>query len=567
MTRPRKMISLPVLFLWTIINLQLISTLQVSRRARQYHPTSSLITLSDTAATTEIPSSASTSLFWPPRETKKGKRNENDDDQEEEQEDFYQQVFDSIIKIYATHSDPDFIMPWQKKHPTSSTSSGFVIEGNRIMTNAHSVEYATMIQIQRRGDSTKYKARVQVIVNDCDLAILDVLDEDNNGKASEFWESLSAPLEFGTLPQLQDEVEVLGYPQGGSGLSITSGVVSRVELQEYAQSGMHLLAIQIDAAINSGNSGGPVVDAEGKVVGVAFQILERAENIGYVVPVTVVQHVLEDIRRNGQYSGFCCLGASFVDLENQDARDFLQLQDQKGGIMIRHCSPTCFAKEYLQPDDVVLEVDGIQIAQDGNVPFRPGERVSLLSYIQTKFLGDSLSLVIWRREDGESTPRRQSIDVPLSPSFSLVPKHWDNRPPPYLVMAGLIFSPLSVPYLEACNAWDEYVSDPISHLVGQIRKPQENEGDQIVILVQVMAHPLNLGYDQFCDLQLSTFNDVKVRSLRHLHQLIQECLDDYVRLEFMPSGNLVILKRETIQTVTDQVCQAHSIQTPYYNAI
>jgi S1-C subfamily serine protease len=560
------MLSLPVLFLWTSINLRPISTLQVSRRLRQYHPTSPLITLSETAATTEIPSSASTSLFWPPRETKKAKRSENFDDDEEE-EDSYQQVFDSIIKIYATHSEPDFIMPWQKKHPTSSTSSGFVIEGNRIMTNAHSVEYATMIQIQARGDSTKYKARLQVIVNDCDLAILDVLDEDNNGKASEFWDCLSAPLEFGELPQLQDEVEVLGYPQGGSGLSITSGVVSRVELQEYAQSGMHLLAIQIDAAINAGNSGGPVVDADGKVVGVAFQSLERAENIGYVVPVTVVQHVLEDIRRNGQYTGFCCLGARFAFLENQDARDFLQLQDQKGGIMIRNCSPTCFAKEYLRPDDVVLEVDGIQIAQDGNVPFRPGERVSLLSYIQTKFLGDSLSLKIWRREDGESTPRHLSVDVPLSPSVSLVPQHWDNRPPPYLVMAGLIFSPLSVPYLEAVNAWDEYVSDPISHLVGQVRKTQENEGDQIVILVQVLAHPLNLGYDQLCDIQLKSFNDVKVRSLRHLHQLIQECMDDYIRLEFMPSGTLVILKRETIQTVTDEVCQANSIQTPYFNAI
>ena len=59
------------------------------------------------------------------------------------------------------------------------------------------------------------------------------------------------PLEFGLLPELQDEVEVIGYPTGGDSLSITKGVVSRIESTEYVQcSGSHLLAIQIDAAIN-----------------------------------------------------------------------------------------------------------------------------------------------------------------------------------------------------------------------------------------------------------------------------------------------------------------------------
>eukprot|EP00980_Cylindrotheca_fusiformis_P009272 scaffold2026_cov78-Cylindrotheca_fusiformis.AAC.7 len=545
---------------WSLVTFHLASTLQVYRQAST-RQSPQFIVLSAEKSTSAIVAPPP-SLFWPSRES----QNHNVNNEDAEIELYQQQVFDSIIKIYATHSEPDFIMPWQKKHPTSSTSSGFVIDGNRIMTNAHSVEYATIIQIQRRGDSKKYKARIQHIVNDCDLAILEVLDEDNLGMAtSEFWENVASPLEFGELPQLQDEVEVLGYPEGGSGLSITSGVVSRVELQEYAQSGMHLLAIQIDAAINAGNSGGPVVDEEGKVVGVAFQSLEKAENIGYVVPVTVVQHVLEDIRRNGKYMGFCCLGATFAHLENQDAREYLQLNDQKGGIMVRYCNPTCSAREYLRPNDVILKVDGIEIASDGNVPFRPGERVALSSYIQTKFIGDVLSLVIWRREDKDSEPRLYDINVPVSPSVSLVPEHWDNKPPPYLVMAGLVFTPLSVPYLEACNAWSDYVSDPVSHLLVQTRKSHKQEGDQVVTLIQVLAHPSNLGYDQFCDLQLKSFNEIEVRSLKHLHQLIQECKEDYVRLKFMPTGNLVVLKLATIQAVTEQVCHDYSIPTPYLN--
>jgi S1-C subfamily serine protease len=325
--------------------------------------------------------SSSSSLFWPSKVNEviaSGKEEQGTARHEEGEAEFYQQVFDSIIKIYATHSEPDHIMPWQRKHPTTSTSSGFVIEGNRIMTNAHSVEHATMIQLQRRGDPTKYQAQLETIANECDLAILKVLedanDDDDNDKTPDFWDNLSASLEFGSLPALQDEVEVLGYPQGGTGMSVTSGVVSRIELQQYAQSGMHFLAIQIDAAINSGNSGGPVVDVNGKVIGVAFQSLEQAENIGYVVPVTIVQHVLEDIRRNRQYTGFVCLGARFVYLENPQARSFLKLEGHKGGIMVRDCYKTCQAKDHIKPNDVILSIDGIPIGQDGNVLFRPGER-------------------------------------------------------------------------------------------------------------------------------------------------------------------------------------------------
>ena len=74
------------------------------------------------------------------------------------------------------------------------------------------------------------------------------------------------------LPLLRDKVFVLGFPIGGDELSITEGVVSRIEAQSYSHSHARALAVTVDAAINSGNSGGPVVSQDtGEVVGVAFQ--------------------------------------------------------------------------------------------------------------------------------------------------------------------------------------------------------------------------------------------------------------------------------------------------------
>ena len=76
-----------------------------------------------------------------------------------------------------------------------------------------------------------------------------------------FWEG-SEPVQFGSLPQLQDAVAVVGYPIGGDTMSVTSGVVSRIEVTSYVHGSSELLGIQIDAAINSGNSGGPAFNEE-----------------------------------------------------------------------------------------------------------------------------------------------------------------------------------------------------------------------------------------------------------------------------------------------------------------
>lgn len=114
----------------------------------------------------------------------------------------------------------------------------------------------------------------------------------------------AAPPSFGELrfsdeiPHLQDDICVIGYPLGGDNVCITQGVVSRVEPVHYAHSGSNLLAVQIDAAINPGNSGGPAF-VDGKVVGVAFQNIQSANNVGYIIPIPIIRHFLTDVEKGG----------------------------------------------------------------------------------------------------------------------------------------------------------------------------------------------------------------------------------------------------------------------------
>ena len=160
-------------------------------------------------------------------------------------------IEDSVIKIYTTQAEPDYFTPWRLLTPRQSSGSGAVIENSRILTNAHVVANASYVQAQKHNDPRRYQARVTFISHEADLALITVDDP-------EFFADLKA-LTIGDLPEPLQEVSVYGYPIGGKTLSITKGILSRVEQQVYAHAGTYLLAGQIDAAINPGNSGGPVI--------------------------------------------------------------------------------------------------------------------------------------------------------------------------------------------------------------------------------------------------------------------------------------------------------------------
>src|SRR5256885_9244913 len=140
--------------------------------------------------------------------------------------------------------------------------AGFVIEGNRIMTNAHVVSNSRYLTVERDGDPNKYQAKVLFVAHDCDLALITV-DSPN------FYKNM-VPLKFGGIPELESTVSAYGYPIGGERMSVTTGIVSRIDFQLYTHSSIDQhLAIQISAQINPGNSGGPVMEND-QAIGVAL---------------------------------------------------------------------------------------------------------------------------------------------------------------------------------------------------------------------------------------------------------------------------------------------------------
>ncbi|MGH7195052.1 MAG: S1C family serine protease, partial [Candidatus Saccharimonadales bacterium] len=182
---------------------------------------------------------------------------------------------DSVVHVLVTQRATNLFQPWTKATPSEVTGTGFIIDGRRILTNAHVVSHAHQIYIQPHQSADRLPATVDAVAPDIDLAVLRLEDE-------AFFEGRAAIGFAEGLPQTKSTVNVYGYPVGGEQMSVTEGIVSRVDYAAYHY-GTGGLRVQIDAALNPGNSGGPAV-SDGKLVGVAFSGLKQAENIGYLIP-------------------------------------------------------------------------------------------------------------------------------------------------------------------------------------------------------------------------------------------------------------------------------------------
>ena len=131
-------------------------------------------------------------------------------------------IRESVVKIFSTMRQPEPIRPWQKGSPQEASGSGMVIEGKRILTNAHVVLYASQVFVQPNGSGEKVAATVEAIAPGIDLAVLKLEDE------SFFDKRPPLPRTEG-LPEIKEAVLVYGYPTGGTSLSMTKGIVSRIE--------------------------------------------------------------------------------------------------------------------------------------------------------------------------------------------------------------------------------------------------------------------------------------------------------------------------------------------------
>jgi hypothetical protein len=358
------------------------------------------------------------------------------------------------------------------------------------------------------------------------------------------------PLEFGDVPSLHTTVTTIGYPIGGQRMSITRGVVSRIEYRSYVHSGLDShLAIQTDAAINPGNSGGPVVQ-DGKVVGVAFQGIGggQAQNTGYMIPTPVIQRFLADIQ-DGRYDGYPELAIGTFNLVNQTVREKLGLPMDSSGLLVTHVQPEGSADGFLKDGDVLMKVDGHPIMSDGQIDL-DGERILMVEIVERKFIGDTVLFTVLR---GGTT---KDVEVPLKGAqFYMYRAHEYDALPRYLVFAGLVFQPLTLDFLQRYQPTEPAVLDAYEF---QISDGVYVERPEIVVLSQILADPINTYMGGF---QMSVVEEVNGRtigSMKDLDEALSAPAERYV-IKVRGEGVPLVLEADKVAAAQERIAKQYGI--------
>ena len=436
-------------------------------------------------------------------------------------------IEDSVIKIYTTQAAPDYFTPWRLLTPRQSSGSGAVIEGNQILTNAHVIANASYVQAQKHNDPQRYQARVIFVSHEADLAIITI---DDPG----FFSDLKA-LSIGDLPDPLQEVSVYGYPIGGKTLSITKGILSRVEQQIYAHAGAYILAGQIDAAINPGNSGGPVIVNQ-EIVGVVMQANAggRAENLGYFVPPSIIRHVLAD-SADGVTDGFPDLGFRTQTLDSPAAKAAYGLKKNQDGVLVIKVFKDSPAADTFEENDVILRIDEYDIAEDGTIKLSKDLLTDYKHAIDMHHIGEDISITYSRSgiEDTITLEAGKALE-----NYSLVKGDQFDQTPRYFIYGGVLFVPLNMNLLKRWGSdWRRAAPVGLLQMRNEWSSPERSE---VVVALQVLAADVNLGYHDWRNWVVESINGRQVKNFDDFSNELKSNTEENVVFENRNGYQMVI---------------------------
>ncbi len=257
-----------------------------------------------------------------------------------------EQCANSVVEIqteYVTNGSNLF-----QQYVSSGAGSGVILTTDGyIVTNHHVIEDANTITVRTRSGD-EYKATLVGTDEQSDLAVLKIDASDLT----------PAVLGDSTKLEVGDLAIAIGNPLGELGGSVTSGIISALD-REMTIDGQTMTLLQTDAAVNPGNSGGGLFDANGDLIGIvnAKSSGEDVEGIGFAIPISTAKDIIDDLISNGSVTSRPTLGVSLYNVNDQATAAQLGV-DKEGVYIVQIVDGGCADKAGLKTGDRILKVDG-----------------------------------------------------------------------------------------------------------------------------------------------------------------------------------------------------------------
>jgi S1-C subfamily serine protease len=453
---------------------------------------------------------------------------------------------DSVVKVTASVSYPNPVQPWAKGKATEVTGTGVVIDGKKVLTSAHLVMYATEVHVQSRPGGDKIEAKVAGLGTDVDLAVLSVKDD-------KFFEKKPPLARAKNLPKAQDAVSVHGFPVGGSDLSVTKGVVSRIDHGAYFGLTTGVL-VQVSAAINPGNSGGPAV-VDNKMIGIVCSRLSDAEGIGYVMPNEEIDGFLARLK-DGRYEPkpMEAAGTDFQRLENPALRGFLKLDDKTRGILV-HPPERRDAGYPLKESDILTKIGPHEVNNDGMVRLDNDARVPFLALIPKLARGNGVPVTVLRGGKEVTT------SLPVTTRDNRLIRDYEGEKPSYFIHGPFVFSPVKGDAITLYGRLNPIVYDSNNPMMTRRGDRVQFPGEELVVVTRPMFdHKIAKGYIDPVGRVVKDVNGVKIKNLSHLVETLRDATDTYLKFRFADEGSdVLVFDRKEMDKVTEEIMEENGI--------
>ncbi|MEM8943583.1 MAG: trypsin-like peptidase domain-containing protein [Planctomycetota bacterium] len=467
----------------------------------------------------------------------------------------------ACVKVSTTRASPVFYQPWRKEDPVRSSSSGVIVSlpdvGNGlagsddhlfILTNAHVTQYAQQIYVQFEKSNAQHEASLVASAPGIDLALIRLKQPDSVA-------GYKAVAISSTLPNLRDKVHAYGFPIGGKQMSVTEGIVSRIEVAPiyFGTTGVRL---QIDAALNPGNSGGPAL-VNGKLVGLGYSVIRNAENIGYLIASTEIQQFLKDVTLDGTYSGKPELYDVLQSAENTALRAKLVLPEQATGLIVD--KPFSDDESYpLKRWDLITHVGNHRLDNKGFVQVNSSLSLSFRKFVPELIIDGKVPFKILRNRE------ELSVQVPAKVGRGDLISPIMYGAPEYAILGPMVFSsPTREMVASMCGSkrHSTLLMSKRSPLLSRVNDRASFPGEELVFVpCPMFPHSITLGYGNPTLDVLKSFNGKRIKNLQHLVELYRDSRDDFLQFEFFDQKETLVFRREELLLATEQILESEGIR-------
>jgi hypothetical protein len=455
----------------------------------------------------------------------------------------------SVVKVEVSRNIYDYYQPWNRRNDRSA-KIGLVVGERQILTTSQNLSDRTLVRLQKGGRGKWTNASVDWIDYHANLALLTTDD-------AGFWTGLQPAKLTGKPPAEGDALQIIRWREGK--LENRQAEFTQFAVRQSEFSGISHVQMELDSEIQGVGFGEPVV-ANSHIIGI---VASQRGRTCRVIPASFIRTILEG-RRAGNQRGLGYFHFYWQPAENPASLAQLRLPGEPRGVLIINVPErTDDSPQVLQPRDIILQIDGFDVDMQGDYT-DPEYGSLMLENLSTrgKWAGDDVKMKIWR--DGK--PLDVTYRLPKYEfAHSLVPVGVYVQPPDYLIVGGLVFQPLTVPYLQRWGAdWKRRAPFRFNYYTDD---DATREKPSIVILSQVLPDAFNIGYQEQRGFAVDKVNGRRVTSLAQLRDALQQPEGGFHVIDFVPNESLqrIVLaagaaEREATQRILERFGISQAVQ-------